>query len=720
MGRVPEPEPSGPYPEETTLPTQRPPAALLLPIALAFAAGCASRGPAGPAAPAPPTSAAPAPAAASAPAPQAGALFDPANLDRSASPCVDFYRYANGGWQAKHPRPAAYPEWGRFAELEERNGQQLRSLLETAARGNAAPGSVDRKIGDFYATCMDEAAIDKQGLDPLRLELGRINAIADLPALVEEVARLHGEGVTALFEVGPSQDLKNSSEMILDVLQGGLGLPDRDYYLKDDLATKKIRDEYGKHVARMLELSGEHPHRAAEETAEILALETRLAKVSKTRAERRDVPGNYHRMTLAQMDALTPHLSWERYVQAIGAPAIAGANVRVPAFLQTLDAELAARPIPEWRAYLRWHLLDAMAPSLSTPFVDEDFHFRKTVLQGVAENLPRWQRCVQSTDSHLGEALGQAYVEKYFSPAAKQRALEMIDNLTAALRDNLSTLPWMGEATRAEAQKKLAAFARKIGYPDRWIDYSPLEIGRGSHLENSRAATRFEFRRQIGRIGQPVDHGLWEISPPTVNAYYQPSMNEVVFPAGILQPPFFDPAADDAWNYGAIGSAIGHEMTHGFDDQGSQFDAQGNLRNWWSPADLASFKSRAECVARHYSGFSVEGTALNGKLVEGESIADIGGVKLAYAAYQKSLAGKPRQTLSGFTPEQRFFLAFAEIWAANAAPESERLQLATDPHPLPRFRVDGVVADLPEFARAFSCKPGDPLARPEGERCQVW
>jgi putative endopeptidase len=695
---------------------QRPSAAaLLLPIAFALAAGCASRGPARPATPA-----APVPAAAPTPAARAGTLFDPANLDRSVSPCVDFYRYANGGWQAKHPRPAAYPEWGRFWELEERNSQQLRSVVETAAASHAAPGSVDQKIGDFYATCMDEAAIEKQGLDPLRLELGRINAIADLPALQEEVARLHGDGVTALFEVGPSQDLKNSGEMILDVLQGGLGLPDRDYYLKDDLATKKIRDEYTRHVARILELSGEHPHRAAEETAQILALETRLAQASKTRAERRDVPGNYHRMTLAEMDALTPHLSWERYVQAIGAPGIAGANVRAPAFLQALDAELAARPIPEWRAYLRWHLLDAMAASLSAAFVDEDFHFKRTVLQGVGENLPRWRRCVQSTDARLGEALGRAYVERYFPPAAKSRALEMIDNLAAALKDDLKTLPWMSEATRAEAQKKLAAFARKIGYPERWIDYSPLEIGRESYLANSRAAVRFEFQREIGRIGKPVDRALWELSPPTVNAYYQPSMNEVVFPAGILQPPFFDPAADDAWNYGAIGAAIGHEMTHGFDDQGSQFDAQGNLRNWWSPADLASFKSRAECVARHYSGFSVEATPVNGKLVEGEAIADFGGVKLAYAAYQKSLAGKPRQTISGFTPEQRFFLAFAEIWAANAAPESERLQLATDPHPLARFRVDGVVSDLPEFARAFSCKPGDPLARPEGERCQVW
>jgi predicted metalloendopeptidase len=659
-------------------------------------------------------------AAAGASAGAAGALFDPANLDRSVSPCVDFYRYADGGWLAKHPRPAAYPEWGRFEELQERNLQQLRSVLETAALRHAAPGSIEQKIGDFYASCMDEAAIETRGLDPLRLELGQIDAVADLPSLTEEAARLQQEGVEVLFQVGPNQDLKNSEEMILDVVQGGLGLPDRDYYLKDDEATKKIRDEYLRHVEKTLALSGEPPHRAAEEAAQIVALETRLAKASKTRAERRDVPGNYHRMTLSEMDALSPHFSWERYTQGMGLRSLAAANVRAPAFFQALDAELAARPIAEWRAYLRWHLLESLAPRLSAAFVAESFRFNSTVLQGVKENLPRWQRCAQEVDNQLGEALGQAYVEKYFPPEAKRRALTMIDNLAAALKEDLETLPWMGDATRAEAQKKLAAFARKIGYPDRWIDYSSVQIRRGAYVEDVFAATRFEYARQLRRIGQPVDRTLWPFTPPTVNAGYQPSMNEVVFPAGILQPPFFDPAADDAWNYGAIGSAIGHEMTHGFDDQGSQFDGKGNLRNWWSPADLLSFKSRAECVAHQYGSFSVAGTPVNGALVEGEAIADLGGLKIAYAAYQKSLAGKERKVVDGFTPEQRFFLAFAGIWAANTSPEFEQLLLATNPHPLPRFRTNGVIANLPEFAKAFACKPGDPMVRPEGERCQVW
>jgi putative endopeptidase len=700
--------------------------ATLLPLVLgAVTLGCASRGPL-PAAPAdlPLAKASPAPpAAAPPPASAPAALFEPANLDPSVSPCVDFYRYANGGWLARHPRPAAYPEWGRFEELDQRNQQALRDLLEEAARAKAAPGppgSIEQKIGDFYAACMDEAAIDRQGLDPLRPELARIEAVADLPALQAEVAHLQSAGVPVLFQVGPSQDLHNSSEMILDVLQGGLGLPDRDYYLKDDAATRAIREAYGKHVARMLELSGEDPRRAAEESAEIAALETRLARASKTRVERRDIPGNDHRMTLVAIDALTPHFSWARYVGDIGAPAVKEANVHAPAFLQAFDRELTATPLPAWRAYLRWHLLDALAPSLSAAFVDEDFRFKGTVLEGTGENLPRWQRCVRSADARLGEALGKVYVEKHFPPAAKSRALAMIENLTAALRDDLATLPWMGEATRAEAQEKLAAFTRKIGYPDRWIDYSSVAVDRRSYAGDVLAADRFEFRRQIDRIGRPVDRALWEFSPPTVNAGYQPSLNEIVFPAGILQLPFFDPAADDAWNYGAIGAGIGHEMTHGFDDQGSQFDAQGNLRNWWSPEDLARFKERAECVARQYGGFAVDGTAVNGHLVEGESIADLGGLKIAYAAYQRALAGQPRRVEGGFTPEQRFFLAFAEIWAANEAPEFEQLMLATNPHPLSRFRVDGVVANLPEFAQAFSCKPGEPLVRPAGERCEIW
>jgi putative endopeptidase len=698
----------------------------ILALGMTLLAGAAGRSLALPAGPAPAATTAATAVAAPGPAPVAttstahstGVLFDPANLDPTASACVDFFRYANGGWQAKHPRPADHGSWGRFQELEEGNLQALKSLL--GAQGAAAPGSAEQKIGDFYASCMDEAAIERQGLAPLQAELARIDAVADLPALVSEVAHLQSEGVRVLFGAGAFPSFKNSEEMILNFREGGLGLPERDYYLKDDEAAQKIRDEYGRHVARLLELGGAPRERAAEDAARIVALETRLARVTKTRAERRDPHGNDHLLTLSELGVLAPHLSWERYLKDLGVSGVTSANVQSPDFLKAVDRELAERPMAEWRAYLRWHLLNGLAPSLSAAFVEENQRFAGKVLRGTEQNTPRWQRCVQSVDRHLGEALGRAYVDQRFPPEAKRRAQEMVENLMAALADDLTTLPWMGEATRAQAQKKLAAIGRKIGYPDKWTDYSPLAIDRGSFAGNVLAAQRFAFHQNIDRLGKPVDRGLWRMSPPTVNASYQPSFNEILLPAGILQPPFFDPAVDDAFNYGAIGTVIGHEMTHGFDDQGSQFDAQGNLRNWWSPADLASFKGRAECVARHFSGFSVDGVSVTGKAVLGEAIADLGGLKLAYAAYQRSLAGKPRQVVAGFTPEQRLFLGFAAVWASNAAAEFEHLQVATNPHPLPRFRVNGTVSDLPEFARAFGCKAGDPMVRPEGERCQIW
>ncbi|HZF12178.1 MAG TPA: M13 family metallopeptidase [Thermoanaerobaculia bacterium] len=691
---------------------------LSLGLGLLLCAGVIAAAPAGPA----PTVPATASTATSAGTP-AGPLYDPANLDPSVSPCVDFFRYADGGWATRHPRPADHASWGRLEELSERNRAALRAILEAAAapaNPPAAPDNTERKIGDFYASCMDEAAIERQGLTPLQPELARIDAVADVPALVDELAHLQSEGIRVPFGSAAIPSFRNSAEVVLDVREGELGLPDRDYYLKDDPASKKIRDEYGKHVARLLELSGLPAEQAALAVPKIFALETRLAQAMKTRAERRDAHGNDHWTTLPEMAALTPHLPWERYVKDLGVSGVSGANLRSPAYLKALDAELAGQPIADWRLYLRWRLIEGMAPNLGAAFVAESFHFDGTVLRGTAENLPRWGRCVRSVDGHMGEALGRIYVDKYFPPAAKRRALEMVDNLTAALKDDLVTLPWMGEATRAAAQKKLAAIGRKIGYPDQWIDYSPLQIARGSYAENVLAAQRFAFRRQIDQLGKPVDRARWNMTPPTVNASYTPPLNEISFPAGILQPPFFDPAADDAWNYGAIGAVIGHEMTHGFDDQGSQFDDQGNLRNWWAPADLTNFKGRAECVNRHYSSFSVDGVAVNGKLVLGESIADLGGLKIAYAAYQRSLAGKEHRVDQGLSPDQRFFLAFAGIWAASASPEAERLQLATNPHPLPRFRVDGVVSDMPEFARAFSCKTGDPMVRPDSERCQVW
>jgi putative endopeptidase len=647
--------------------------------------------------------------------------FSRENLDPSVSACTDFFRYANGGWIAKNPRPADQAAWGRFSELSEQNQEVLHQILETAAKAKAKQGSNQQKIGDFYASCMDEATIEREGLNPLKKDLAQIDAITDLASLRAEIARLHADGHRGIaFGIGSNPSFRNSEEMILGVREGGLGLPDRDDYLEEGEKAQKLREEYTRHVARILELSGVEAQQAATWVPRIVAFETRLAKASKTRAESRDVQASDHWMTLAELDKLTPHFPWGPYLKAIGAPKVAGANVSAPKFLAAFDQELNDTPVADWKAYLRWQLVDEAAPFLSNAFVEENFRWNGKVLRGTAEDLPRWKRCVRSADGSLGEALGRVYVDQKFPPEAKRQANELIGNLVAVLREDLKAVPWMGEATRGQAQNKLAAFTPKIGYPSSWTDYAPLSIERGPYSANVLAARRFGFHRQISRIGKPIDHGLWRMTPPTVNASYSPSSNEITFPAGILQPPFFDPAIDPAWNYGAIGSVIGHEISHGFDDQGSQFDDKGNLRNWWSPTDLQNFKARAECVNQEFNGFSVDGLPVNGKLVLGEAIGDLGGVKLAYAAYQRSLAGKERETLDGFTPEQRFFLSFAQIWAGSASAEAERLQIKTNPHPLPRFRVNGTVSNLPEFAQAFGCKAGDAMVRPDAERCQVW
>jgi putative endopeptidase len=713
-------------------------AILLLPLGLPTLGGCASSGQSDVAQPRvarataftespaePVRAAAPAAAAGAAAGPAAAApvapLFERANLDPAVSPCQDFYQYANGGWLASHPIPAAHAQWGRFNELEDRNREALQSLLAAAAaKADAAPGNAEQKIGAFYASCLDTAAIEAQGLEPFRPLLKRIAEATDLLSLQSAAASLQGAGADVLFVAGPSPDLKNSTQMILDVLQGGLGLPDRDYYFKDDEATAKIRDEYVQHVARMLQLLGDSAGEAAAGAAVVMDLETELAKGAKTRTERRDVEANYHKMKLAELQALTPLFSWQRYLKDLGAPAVAEVNVRAPDFLKALNAQLALTPLAGWKAYLRWHAADALASALPARFGAEDFHFKQEVLRGIKEDLPRAERCVHSTDQHLGQALGRAYVAKYFPPESRRRARDMVDHLIAALQADLGGLSWMGEETCRQAFAKLDALDKKIGYPDRWIDDSALVLERGAYLTNVLRAREFEFRRQLAMVGRPVDRADWEVSPPTVDAYYNGSRNEIVLPAGILQPPVFAAAADPAFNYGAIGAAIGHEMTHGFDDQGSRFDAAGNLRNWWSAADLANFRARAACVAREYGSFTVQGQKLNGDLVVGEAISDIGGLKITYAAYQKALEGQPRTTVDGFTPEQRFFLAFAQTWAGNLRPEYERLIVATDPHPPIRYRVNGVVANLPEFAQAFGCKAGDPMVRPEGERCAVW
>ena len=646
-----------------------------------------------------------------------------ANMDTTCAPCKDFNQFANGGWMAKNPIPPAYPSWGVANEVNERNRNILHQILEDAAKNTkAVRGSNEQKVGDYYESCMDTTRIDSEGLKPLQPELGRIQQIANVPGLEAEIAHLQSIGVEAFFEVGSTPDFKDSTQVTGVVDQGGLGLPDRDYYTREDPKSKEQRAEYQKHVARMFALMGDGDATAAAEAQTVMDLETQLAKASQTRVERRDPKNVYHRMPQSGLKTLAPSFPWEDYFTAVGLGGKGDVNVTAPDFFKEMGQMMAAQPIANWKTYLRWHLINTAAPSLSTPFVNEDFHFKEMILTGTKEILPRWKRCVRSTDHALGEALGQVYVKKTFPPEAKTRALAMVKNLEAALADDIKTLPWMSDATRQQALTKLNAITNKIGYPDKWRDYSAFDVKRGPYVENVFGAANFEFHRDLNKVGKPVDRTEWDMSPPTVNAYYNPQMNEIVFPAGILQPPFFDFQADDALNYGAMGAIIGHEMTHGFDDEGSQFDAQGNMKNWWTPDDQKNFDARGACVASQFDGFFVEGNLHeNGKLVEGESIADLGGLAISYAAYQKSLEGKPRpQDMDGFTPEQRFFIAYAQSWAENMRPEFARMLTNMNPHPLPKFRVTGPLSNLAAFAKAFGCKAGAPMVRPPSDRCGIW
>ena len=646
--------------------------------------------------------------------------FDTANLDKACKPCDDFYQFAMGGWMKSNPIPAEYPSWGTFTQLADKNQQNLRLILDDAVNAKAAAGSNERKIGDFYASCMDTTAIDAAGTKPLEPELARIAEIKSVADLQAEAERLQSRGVGALFRFGSNQDAKDSTRVIGGAFQGGLGLPEREYYLKEDDRSKQLRETYTKHVAKMFELLGDPADKSAAEAATILKIETALATASMKNTDLRDPDKTYHKMMLADLKTLTPNFSWEAYFKAAEHPELKEINVGQPDFFKALDAQLAATPMGDWKTYLRWHLVNAAAPGLSEKFVAEDFDFRGKTLTGAKEIQPRWKRCVQATDRALGEALGQIYVQKYFPPDAKARALEMVHNLIAALRDDLQTLPWMGSDTRTQATAKLEAFAVKIGYTEKWRDYSALKIDRTSFAENQLRGAEFDFARRLNKIGKPVDRTEWGMTPPTVNAYNNSSMNEIVFPAGILQPPFYDPQADDAVNYGGMGAVIGHEITHGFDDHGSKFDGQGNLKDWWSPEDLKNFKARAACVSDQFDAYVVDGDLHeNGKLVLGESIADLGGLTIAYAAYEKSIAGKPRPLdKDGFTPEQRFFLGWAQVWGANERIEYARLMANTNPHPLPRFRGNGPLSNMAEFAKAFGCKKGESMVREQA--CKIW
>ena len=648
--------------------------------------------------------------------------LDPANIDRSVSACTDFYNFANGGWIKTHPVPAAFSRWGSFDELTEGNQANLLTILRSAAASGNAKANPDlRKLSVYYSSCMDSAGAERAGGQPIAAELSRIAAIGNRAQVEAEVARLHSMGVRALFGFNATQDAKNSTSVIAGINQGGLSLPDRDYYLNPEKRYADIRANYQDHVARMFQLAGESQTQAAADAQNVVAVETALAKPAKTRVELRDPNANYHKMTSAELTQLAPGFNWPGFFAGEGRADVSTIDVQNPVFMKVADSLLTSASLDDWKAYLRWNVINGAASSLSSPFVNEDFRFGST-LSGTKEMLPREKRCARATDNGLRDALGQAYVAQYFTPAAKQRALEMVRNLESVFHDRIQTLGWMSDTTKTRAETKLAAFTNKIGYPDKWRDYSSLNIQPGPFLNNVLAVRQYERRRSLARIGQPVDRAEWGMTPPTVNAYYSPQMNEIVFPAGILQPPFFDPNADDAVNYGGMGAVIGHEMTHGFDDQGAQFDAQGNLRNWWSAADLEKFKRGTGLVASQFDSYTVlDSVHVNGKLTLGENLADLGGLSISYAALEKALTEKGRPAnIDGFTPEQRFFLAWAQIWRANTTPEATRLRINTDPHSPGQWRANGPISNMPQFAAAFGCKPGDPMVRPESVRPVIW
>jgi putative endopeptidase len=650
--------------------------------------------------------------------------FDPANMSTTWQACDDFYQYANGGWIARNEIPPAFSTWGITSPLREKNIATLHEILEDAAKNTAATkGNNEQKIGAFYASCMDEAKVEATGASPLAPEIAAINnmkSTRDLPAML---AHLHSIGVPGLFGFGAGQDFKKSDSVIAITGQGGLGLPDRDFYLKDDEKSKATRDAYVQHVTNMFKLAGEDAARAGANAQTVMKIETQLAQVSLDRVSRRDASKQYHKMAPADLKNVMANFDWATYIKKIGAPKFTEINVAHPDFFKGVDQMLTSVPIDDWKTYLRWHLIHDAADALSTPFVNENFNFYGKTLNGTKEIQPRWRRCVIATDQNLGEALGEVYVKKAFPPEAKARMKELVNNLIVALREDIPTLDWMSDPTRQAALGKLNAFAVKIGYPDKWRDYSSLKIERTSFIDNLLRSSQFERQRNLSKIGRPVDRTEWGMTPPTVNAYNNSLMNEIVFPAGILQPPYFDLSADDALNYGAIGAVIGHEMSHGFDDQGRKFDLQGNLKDWWTEADAKNYTDRANCVEQQFSGFRVEEVSLNqnGKLVLGESIGDLGGLKIAWLAFQKSMQGKPRPAdIDGFTPEQRFFLGWAQVWGRKQTPEAMRQQILTDPHPLGMFRVNGPVSNMPQFAEAFHCKMGDAMVRPPDKRCQVW
>ena len=654
---------------------------------------------------------------------QSSSGIDLKAMDPGVGACQNFYQYACGEWRKNNPIPPDRSRWGRFDELAERNLAIEQQILEKAAAPNENRSTVEREIGDYYAACMDERAIDAKGIEPIAPALDRINQVASKQDLVNEVVRLHQQGIRVLFNFYARPDAKNASIEIASVDQGGIGLPDRDYYLKTDPHSVELRKQYEQHVSAMFDLLAKAEGKAAagaqREAKTVMSIETALAKASMDRVERRNPNNTYHKMTTVELAGLTPDFAWKTYIEEIGIPSIDSLNVAVPDFVKALNPLIENTSLPDLKTYFTWHVLLANADLLPRAFQDENFRFFEHILRGTKEMQPRWKRCVESTDRSLGEALGQKFVEIAFSGPSKAKALELVGEIEKEMSRDIQTATWMTPATKEQALAKLKLVTNKIGYPEKWRDYSSVKIVRDDYFGDAVRAREFEVHRNLAKIGKPVDKSEWSMTPPTVNAYYSPPMNNINFPAGILQPPFYNPKADDAVNYGAIGVVVGHELTHGFDDQGRRYDGAGNLRDWWTPEDAKAFEARANCVSNEYGNFSpVAGVKLNGKLTLGENAADNGGIHLAYMVLMDSLAGKVLPKKDGFTPQQQFFLGYAQIWCENRTEQAQRLRAATDPHSPGEFRVNGVVQNLPEFQKAFSCKAHDPMV--SENPCRVW
>jgi endothelin-converting enzyme/putative endopeptidase len=654
---------------------------------------------------------------------QSGSLkgIDVADLDKKVDPCNDFYEYSNGTWRAQNPIPNSMDRWSRRWKAGETNKDQLKIILDDVSSRAATKGTPAQLTGDFYAACTNQKAVDAAGTKPLAPMLKQIDAIKTAADLDAAIIALQDIGVQVPFNLLSTSDVHAPENVIADVGAAGLGLPDRDYYLKPEKRFVDARAGYLLHVAKILELAGSSPAQAKAAADTVMTMETALAKASLDNVALRDPVATDHKMTFAELQKLTPHFDWTAYYSGAKLTP-ADLNVDQPEFMKEVERQFSSTPIPQWKVYLRWQLLHDFADNLSTPFVDANFAFYQKQLSGVGELKPRPTRCAEQTDALLGEALGQEYVKRYFPPEAKARATEMVTNILAAMHDTIEGAEWMTPETKKKAVEKLSTVKVKVGYPDKWKDYSSVAITRDGYFADVLAVERFQIADDRAKIGKPVNRDLWGMTPPTSNAYYNPLLNEIVFPAGILQPPAFSVDVTDAVNYGAIGVVIGHEISHGFDDQGAQFDAQGRLQNWWSPEDLKQFQAKTACVAKQFDGYTVaDGIHINGKLVLGESIGDLGGVKIAYLAFQKSLQGKPAApTIDGFTPVQQFFIAWGQFRGDETRPETQKRMVQGDPHPVAKFRVLGPLSNYPPFAETFGCKAGSAMVRPESERCVVW